>query len=319
MKFSIIIPIYNAEKYLVQCLESVVNQTYDNYELILVNDGSIDKSQRIIDKFSKKYGNIISFSQKNSGQSAARNFALAKAKGDYVIFLDADEYLDLKLLEVLIDYLMKYSDVDVLRFQANIVDENNQILNKIKFHEFDNKTGEDAFCYFVEEDVFDTPCFYTYNLNFWKKHKFHFCEGRVHEDFGLIPQIILLSNKVSSIKFFGYNYVRNPESTTNTCSKEKVLKRVYDMLFHYDSLYEFIINTKTISKSTKKIFISFLANAIISKSRELDGSDLDNYIIELKKRKVNKKLLSNSLTRLFKKILITLNIKFYIQKVVKNR
>lgn len=319
MKFSIIIPIYNAEKYLVKCLESVVNQTYDNYELILVNDGSIDKSQRIIDKFSKKYGNIISFSQKNSGQSAARNFALAKAKGDYVIFLDADDYLDLKLLEVLNDYLMKYSDVDVLRFQANIVDENNQILNKIKFHEFDNKTGEDAFCYFVEEDVFDTPCFYTYNLNFWKKHKFHFCEGRVHEDFGLIPQIILLSNKVSSIKFFGYNYVRNPESTTNTCSKEKVLKRVYDMLFHYDSLYEFIINTKTISKSTKKIFISFLANAIISKSRELDGSDLDNYIIELKKRKVNKKLLSNSLTRLFKKILITLNIKFYIQKVVKNR
>ena len=219
MKFSIIIPIYNAEKYLVKCLESVVNQTYDNYELILVNDGSIDKSQRIIDKFSKKYGNIISFSQKNSGQSAARNFALAKAKGDYVIFLDADDYLDLKLLEVLNDYLMKYSDVDVLRFQANIVDENNQILNKIKFHEFDNKTGEDAFCYFVEEDVFDTPCFYTYNLNFWKKHKFHFCEGRVHEDFGLIPQIILLSNKVSSIKFFGYNYVRNPESTTNTFSK----------------------------------------------------------------------------------------------------
>lgn len=319
MKFSIIIPIYNAEKYLEKCLDSVVNQTYNNYELILVNDGSTDKSQKIIERFSKKYDNIIFFSQKNSGQSAARNFALSKAKGDYIIFLDADDYLDLKLLEILNEYLLKYTNIDVLRFQANIVDENFQIINKIKFHEFDNKTGEDAFGFFVEEDVFDTPCFYTYNLKFWKKHKFKFCEGRVHEDFGLIPQIILLSNKISSINFYGYNYVKNPESTTNVCSKEKVLKRVYDMLFHYDVLYNFIMNNKKVSENTKKIFISFLANAIISKSRELNDSDLNNYIVELKKRKVNKKLLANSFPRVLKKILITLNIKFYIKKFVKNR
>ena len=319
MKFSIIIPIYNAEKYLKKCLESVINQTYNNYELILVNDGSTDKSQDIIQEFSEKYNNITTFYQKNSGQSVARNFALEKVQGDYIIFLDSDDYLELNLLKTLNEYLLKYSNIEVLRFQANIVNEKNEIINKIKFHEFDNVTGEEAFCFFVEEDVFDTPCFYTYNSNFWKKHKFKFCEGKVHEDFGLIPKIILLSNNISSISFFGYNYVKNPESTTNTCSKEKVLKRVYDMLFHYDTLYNFITSNKKITKKTKKFFISFLANGIILKARELNDSDLDNYIIELKKRKVNKKLLSNSLSRLLKKILITLNIKFYIQKIVKNR
>ncbi|MBR6690047.1 MAG: glycosyltransferase family 2 protein [Bacilli bacterium] len=318
MKFSIIIPIYNAEKYIEKCLNSVFNQTYNNYELILINDGSKDNSESIIKKIIKKNKNILFFSQENKGQSVARNVGLEHATGDYIIFLDSDDYLDLNLLEVLNEHLKNNSNIDVLRFQSNIVDENGNIINKIKFHEFDNVSGEESFNYFVEEDMFDTPCFYTYKRSFWKENKFKFSEGKVHEDFGLIPRVILLSNKVSSVSFFGYNYVQNPNSTTHIYDRNKVLKRVYDLLYHYDELYKFIIDNKTISKNTKKLFISFLANSIISKSKELENSDLNKYIKELKLRKVSNKLLSNSIPRILKKILITINLKFYINKFVRN-
>ena len=93
-KVSIIVPIYNTEKYLKACLDSIINQTYQNLEIILIDDGSTDKSGKIIDTYAKKDSRIKAFHQKNAGQSAARNFGLKKATGDFISFIDSDDQID---------------------------------------------------------------------------------------------------------------------------------------------------------------------------------------------------------------------------------
>ena len=111
--FSIIIPIYNVEKYLVQCIESVLNQDYDDYELILVDDGSPDNCGEICDSYLNKNSNIRVIHKKNGGISDARNTGLKEAKGDYVIFIDSDDYICdnhflLKLAKVIVIKLLVY-------------------------------------------------------------------------------------------------------------------------------------------------------------------------------------------------------------------
>lgn len=109
---SIIIPVYNVEKYLRQCIDSVINQTYKNLEIILVDDGSKDKSGIICDKYSIKDKRIQVIHKKNMGVSAARNDGLKIIKGKYLIFLDGDDWLDVRMIEELYDNLVKY-DVDI--------------------------------------------------------------------------------------------------------------------------------------------------------------------------------------------------------------
>lgn len=94
MKFSVIVPVYNAEKYLEKCILSVIHQSYDNWELILVDDGSKDGSPRIVDEYAGKDNRIIAIHQQNAGPGIARNNGIKRATGDYVVFLDSDDYID---------------------------------------------------------------------------------------------------------------------------------------------------------------------------------------------------------------------------------
>lgn len=101
-KVSIIVPVYNVEKYLEKCLDSLVNQTLDSYEIIVVNDGSPDNSQEIIDKYVEKYpGIVFAYKKKNGGLGDARNFGIDKARGEYVGFVDSDDWVDKKMFEAM--------------------------------------------------------------------------------------------------------------------------------------------------------------------------------------------------------------------------
>ena len=92
-KISVIIPVYNVYDYLEECLESVVKQTFDDFEVLVVNDGSLDNSQEIIDFYAKKYSYVKGLKKKNGGLSSARNYGLKKAQADYVYFLDGDDFI----------------------------------------------------------------------------------------------------------------------------------------------------------------------------------------------------------------------------------
>lgn len=110
-KLSVIMPVYNTQKYLKKSLDSLVNQTFKDLEIIIVNDGSTDNSQKIIDEYKKKYKNIKAYTIKNSGVSVARNEGIKKASSDYITFLDSDDYVDLDLYEKMYNKIDKDTDV----------------------------------------------------------------------------------------------------------------------------------------------------------------------------------------------------------------
>ena len=90
---SIVVPVYNVEAYLEKCLDSLVNQNFDNYEVIIVNDGSTDKSKEIAQRYENKYSNVVLIDQKNKGLGGARNTGIEAVKGEYILFVDSDDYI----------------------------------------------------------------------------------------------------------------------------------------------------------------------------------------------------------------------------------
>lgn len=111
---SVIIPVYNVENYLEKCINSVLNQSYRNYEILLIDDGSTDKSGIICDKYAKKYKTISTFHKKNSGLGLTRNYGLTKAKGKYVTFIDSDDYIKNDYLKKLISPILADSSIDTV-------------------------------------------------------------------------------------------------------------------------------------------------------------------------------------------------------------
>lgn len=119
-KVSIIIPVYNGEKFIKKCIESILNQTYQNYEIIIINDGSTDRTKETIE--SLKSEKIKLYNIKNSGVSNARNYGMNQANGDYILFVDADDEIDNKTLEILVNKQKEYK-VDIIRYNGYIQDE----------------------------------------------------------------------------------------------------------------------------------------------------------------------------------------------------
>lgn len=306
MKFSIIVPVYNVEDYLKKSLKSLINQNYDNYEIIIVNDGSTDNSQKIIDEFQKRYPEKIkSFKKKNGGLSDARNFALKYVTGDYIIFCDSDDYLECELL-FNINKVITSRKYDVIKFLFNIVDENGNTIKK----EISNIDGNVNFEDMLTLEYANSACCYAFKTDFWRKYNFNFAKGKVHEDFGLIPLILVLSDDMYVMNMVGYNYLMREQSITN--GSEKKMRRANDMLWHYDNLLK-QVNKYNIDEKKMIIFKSYISNGIIGTSKLLTGNDFNEYIEELKKRKVCNNLANNSLKRIIKKILLKTNIKFFVK------
>lgn len=129
-KISVIVPIYNVEKFLKRCLDSIINQTYNNLEIILINDGSPDDCHKICEEYKNKDERIIYISKKNEGVSATRNIGLEIASGEYIAFVDSDDYIENDMFEVLYNDLIKY-DADLSYCQIinrNVVPFNDNIL-----------------------------------------------------------------------------------------------------------------------------------------------------------------------------------------------
>lgn len=311
-KVSIIIPVYNAEKYIGKCLDSILNQTYKNIEVIVVNDGSTDNSEEIIKQYTKneKY-NIKYFKNENRGVSFSRNFGVNYAEGDYIFFVDADDYLDEKLLYNIQNEMEK--GIDIIKFKAKKVDSKGTILEEIFVPSFDIISGEEAFEKLKYDDVLlDTIWSYVFKKEFYIQNNFKFTENTHHEDFALIPLIIVKAKSLVSLDYYGYYYVQSENSITRNNSYEKLVKRTNDMITHYDNMLEFIKNNN-ISKESQKSIKDFFANAVILRTEELKGKEQKEYIKEIKKRKLIKNVQVKNAKQFIKKILLYINIKLYLK------
>lgn len=129
VKFSVIIPVYNSEKYLKECLDSLVNQTFKDFEIICINDGSTDNSKKLLEEYANKDDRINVYSQENQGVGAARNYGMTLAKGKYINFLDSDDILSANALKSAYEFLEKHAEIDVVSIPIFFFNEKNHSLN----------------------------------------------------------------------------------------------------------------------------------------------------------------------------------------------
>lgn len=296
-KFSIIIPVYNVEKYIERCVESVINQTFKDYELIVVDDGSTDKSIELIEKYNPKIVRT-----KHVSVSEARNKGEKLAKGEYLLFLDSDDYWDKELLEKINGSLD--NNPDLVRFQVRTVTDNNEITD---YNEtpFTNLNGEEAFNNIVKYHYIESIWCYAIKRDYYNREKFEFKKGTIHEDFGLTPLIIIKASIVNSIEYIGYNYYRRSGSIMNTPDYEWTKRKVHDFYNHY------LFLNKEINKVNvnRKIFKSFIANSVLLKICELNKKEYKEYLKKLKEDKVYDNLLTDTLSRKIKKMLLKISPK----------
>lgn len=139
---SVIVPVFNAEKYIERCLKSILEQTYENIELIIVNDGSTDSSKELCEDFSKKYSNVTLINKTNGGVSSARNVALSIVNGDYVFFADSDDWMEKEMIsEMISSAAINESDIVVCEYN-NFYEESNKI-EKIYLDDYNNREFKD--------------------------------------------------------------------------------------------------------------------------------------------------------------------------------
>ena len=303
MKFSIIVPVYNVEKYLEKCLKSIQNQTYDNFEVIIVNDGSTDNSKEIIKTFEKD-ARFKKKKKKNGGLSDARNYGIKYTTGDFLLFIDSDDYIDENLLAKL-NYVIEKYNPDIIKFNFVDVIEGKEYKHFEKIS--DNKIVK--LTELINFDYFEPACSYCYKLKFYKRHNFHFEIGRYHEDFGLIPLVLLKSKSIYYLNYFGYFYVKRENSIVNSNNKSE--KRAEDTLYFSLKNIKIIEKEKNIDKDTKDLLLNFYANGAINKLKILNNKA--KYLKKLKTNKTYKYLLSKNYKQKIKKIICKISYELYIK------
>lgn len=308
-KFSIIIPVYNSELYLEKCINSVLNQSLKDYEIIAINDNSNDSSLQILSDFGSKIKVHNITDKKGMGPSHARNIGISMATGDYILFLDSDDYYEKDLLKTLDENMNEVYDIIRFQIQYDKNGKKEKTIYNDKTIYFNN--GIDAFNEICNYSIIESPCCYAFNRKFFTLNNFKFQEGLLHEDFGLIPLTIIKANKVKCINFAGYNYVIHENSIMTTNTYDKILKKANDLLEHFKYIKDECKNIE----GDLSIFNSYLANSLLIKATTLKNSDYKKYIKELKQLDIYDMLLSDTCPRKIKKIIIKLSPKFYYRVI----
>lgn len=226
-KITIIIPVYNAEKYLHRCFKSILDNEYKNLEIIPVNDGSKDNSQAIIDEYKNKYPNIFfPIVQENQGIGMARNNALEKATGDYIMFIDNDDFIDKDYILTHINEL-KENDYDmVLSGYKRVTDEETQFSVTLKDYPWSRY-------------ISIAPWGRLYKASFLKENDIKFLKTPIGEDIYFNLQTNTLTNNIKIIDYAGYNWYQNNISVTNTiANKIKGINIINLLDTHYGILKE---------------------------------------------------------------------------------
>ena len=234
-KISIIVPIYNVENYLDECLQSLINQTYNNLEIILVNDGSTDRSLEICKNYVSEYTNIYLYSKENGGLSDARNYGLDRATGKYVCFVDSDDYVSLDMVEYLYENLIKY-DAPLVCCNINMVYDDHI--------ELKHSTYKEAIIFNSEEAIRDTLYNISIDYASWNKlykielfeDKLRFPKGKIYEDMFIMHEIIHKAKKIVYLPESKYYY----RQRSNSITKSKFSEKNFDLLQAYAVILKFV-------------------------------------------------------------------------------
>lgn len=291
-KVSVIIPVYNVEKYISRCLESLANQTLKDIEIIIVNDGSTDNSRSIIEKYLKKHSlRIKYFEKQNGGLSSARNYGLKYATGEYIAFLDSDDYVEKDMYEDMYK-IAKKDDADMVECDFLWEWENTELqwekykdkkcMNEIKKNKIEYKKvkKDTRRNYKNKRQMMKKPRVVAWNKLIKKKiiekANIRFPEGLIYEDLDFFYKIIPYINKISYVNKYFVHYIQRENSISNSQSEKTA-----DIFKIIDNIYKFYIE--------KGIYQEYKQELSYMRKRILFGSSLKR-ILKIQDKQLRSKL-----------------------------
>lgn len=285
VKFSIIVPVYNVEKYLSKCIESILAQSFQDYELLLVNDGSTDQSGRLCDMYALLQNKICVIHKKNGGLSDARNTGMAKAKGEYIIFVDSDDYIELETLDKFNKELEESDNPHVMITLIKQVyeDKNSKYMDEnMPLHLKKNCNKNEVVEWIFIKSNNTWPCIrYIVRRDFIENQDMKFLSGYLHEDIDWTTQLFLNAETFTYLNFFWYNHRMGREGSITTSNNAK---RTLDVI----KLVSKNINDSNYLKVNANIRVAFfrrLVSSLYSSLRQYNNAskeDKKNIVFALK-------------------------------------
>lgn len=260
-KVSVIIPVYNVEKYLKQCLDSVVNQTLEDIEIILVDDGSTDKSLDISKEYAQKDNRIKIIQQQNKGAAAARNAGLSTAQGDYLYFMDSDDFVNIDALEK--SYLqISKTDSDICIFKYNIYDDTKEIIKEPDFS-WDTSIIEakETFSYIDIPDkilqICTPECFIKlYKKSFITQLGINFQEIKTCNDVFFTYTTLIMADKITFLNETLVNYRKN-HTTALSANRGKTAECI---ILALTKVKEYLQTQKRFDEVSEAFYIAAISN-----------------------------------------------------------
>lgn len=317
-KISIIIPNYNGEKFLIQCLDSVVNQNYVNKEIIIVDDGSTDYSIEIIKKYIKKHSqdSIKFIFQSNLNASIARNEGIKVASGDYVLFLDSDDILENNIINKCIKDIKK-NNADLLIGNYKIINENNIEIENNK----DIIGGKEYNSKSILVKLFDVnpvPSNKIYNLKLIKDNNLVFGNVRIGQDLNFYLKYLLVCNKVVTLdeSIYKYRIVANSISRSKNFRIFDIVESFNDVKKYYEIKNSYSLYQEYIQVLELRHYHRQMEKQILFKTRQ-ERKLIVNYF-EIHEKKLQYKTMKN-FNKYYKKNYMKFKIKIFFSIIYRSK
>lgn len=264
---SIIVPVYNVEKYLEKCLESLISQTWKNLQIIVVNDGSTDSSAEIISEYIKKDRRIEAYEKENGGLSDARNFGLQYVKGQYVEFVDSDDYLEVTAIEQLV---------------TTAVNTNADIIESAYYQDFGNYKKLKTISHHMENGYLafgcTSACNKLYSVSLLINSKVSFLKGIIYEDVNFNAKLTPFVKNKAFVDIPLYNYVQRAGSICHNYDMK--IKEMHNSLGNIKTFYESNGFFETYKEGLEYLFIKELYGSSFVRARHIKDKQLRKKVLK---------------------------------------
>lgn len=259
-RFSIVIPVYNVEKYLYRCLKSVLEQTYGNIEVILVDDGSSDGSGKLCDQYADNDSRIKVIHKRNGGLSSARNAGIDQARGEYIIFVDSDDYVETDMCRNLNRYIVKYPKADVISMDGwTETEKDTECLRRIPVRKASSLRGEKFLIQRYRQANMNVEAWlYVFRRDFLNRLHLRFVEGILHEDVEFTPRVLEQAETVLEVPDAFYHYIIRENSISTQKNKEKNIRDLFHTLECMDERAKQMKNSELKKWTRNRILDSYL-------------------------------------------------------------
>lgn len=303
---TVIIPVYKVENELARCVDSIIEQTYSNIEIILVDDGSPDKCPEICDSYAQKDNRVKVIHKVNGGLSDARNKGLLEAKGDYILFVDSDDYIELDSCERFISVLGD-RNADIIIGEAKEI-----CGSKISYMKHSNLEDRKEYssnnylkCAISALEWYAPTCFNMYKREFLMSNNLRFAKGILHEDMQILPKLFLKADTVIYMRYCFYNYIKRENSITTMKNKDQNWRSLFEIYGQWKTDFD-----KVDDMELKKLLYGILIKQFLYGCRECQVANR-KYPDGMNVKFINKYPLN--LKERIKIVLYTINPKVYVK------